>query len=120
VLTSFLIASKYDELDENIPLIKDLTRFFCRILPAEAPTPTFTEVVECERELMNFHRWDLMIVTPTVITQLLQANGVLFNNEEIEDARKAQIVEGIDKRIKEYLEVLVRCMTSIKVDHKPS
>ncbi len=26
-LTLFLIASKFDELDENIPLIKDITRY---------------------------------------------------------------------------------------------
>lgn len=32
-MTCFLIASKHDELDDNIPLIKDLIRYFCRELP---------------------------------------------------------------------------------------
>jgi len=33
-MTFLLIASKYDELDENIPLIKDLSRHLCRSLPS--------------------------------------------------------------------------------------
>lgn len=61
-----MIASKNEELDENIPLIKDLTRYFCRELPTSVPTPTFDEIIECERELMNHFKWDLMILTPIV------------------------------------------------------
>lgn len=79
--TCFMIASKYEELDENITLIKDLIRYFTRILPNSVAPPTFNEVVECERELMVFYNWDLMIVTPTVLTKLLIANGVVFDNE---------------------------------------
>jgi hypothetical protein len=32
-LTFFLIGSKYHEIDDNITLIKDLKRYFTRILP---------------------------------------------------------------------------------------
>lgn len=66
-MTIYLIASKHDEIDDNIPLIKDLTRYFIRVLPTSIPTPTFEEIVECERELMNFFKWDLMFVTPTIV-----------------------------------------------------
>jgi hypothetical protein len=83
-LTCFLIASKHDELDENIPLIKDLTRYYCRVLPTSVSTPTFDEIVECERSLMNFFKWDLMFVTPTIIVNSMLANGIIFDNEEIE------------------------------------
>ena len=67
LLTIYLIASKHDEIDDNIPLIKDLTRYFIRILPTSVPTPTFNEIVDCERELMNHFNWDLMFVTPTIV-----------------------------------------------------
>ena len=33
-MTMLLIASKYDELDEKIPMIKDISRSLCRILPS--------------------------------------------------------------------------------------
>lgn len=84
VLTCFLIASKHDELDENIPLIKDLTRYFCRVLPTSVPTPTFDEIVECERMLMKYFNWDLMMVTPTILVNSFMANGIIFDNEDLE------------------------------------
>lgn len=84
ILTVYLISSKYDEIDDNIPLIKDLTRYFTRVLPSSVAVPSFEEVIECERELMNFFKWDLMIVTPTVILKLIMANGIVFDNEDIE------------------------------------
>jgi len=45
--------------------------------------PTFEEVVECERSLMNHFKWDLMFVTPTIIVNLMLANGIIFDNEEL-------------------------------------
>lgn len=48
-LTCTLVASKYDELDENIPLISELQRHFTKSLPLNESAPHFNEVVECER-----------------------------------------------------------------------
>lgn len=78
-----LIASKHEELDENITQIKDLLRFVTRfMLPNSLSAPTFTEVVECERLLMNeCFKWNLKMVTPYQILTLLLANGVVFDNE---------------------------------------
>ena len=84
ILTFYLIASKHDEIDDNIPLIKDLTRYFIRILPTNVASPTFNEIVECERELMSFFKWDLMIVTPIIVLNQYLANGILFDNEDID------------------------------------
>ena len=81
-ITCFLIASKFDELDENIPLIKDLIRYFTRSLPTNMPTPSHNEVVECERVIMKFFNWSLMIVSPTSVLRSLLANGVLFDSED--------------------------------------
>lgn len=80
-LTAFLMASKYDELDDNIPLIKELQRFFGRIIPPNQPLPTFQEVVECERTMIKFFGWDLMIVLPIHVLMSLFANGIVFENE---------------------------------------
>ena len=108
MLTFFLIASKHEELDDNIPLIKDLTRYFCRVLPTSVSTPTFEEIVECERSLMIHFKWDLMIITPSVIVQSLMANGIVFDNEDIEVNEVTEIVRKISERVNSILDVLVK------------
>lgn len=45
---------------------------------------------------MNFFKWDLMIVTPTIIIKFLQANGVVFDNEDIEQERIIDIVKNVN------------------------
>ena len=80
-LTCVLIASKYDELDERIPLICYLIRHYSRSLTDSEIPPTLEEVVEAERLLMNFFKWDLMILIPTHFVKSLLANGVVFENE---------------------------------------
>ena len=80
-LTCFLLSSKHDELDENIPQIKDLSRFFVRVLPSTRNPPSFDEVVECEREVLMYFNWDLMILIPAHFVRILLANGVVFENE---------------------------------------
>ena len=107
ILTTFLIASKNEELDENIPLIRDLIRHFCRVLPTSVPTPTFNDIVECERELMNHFKWDLMILTPTVFVESMLANGIVFDNEDIESSMQQEVVRNIYDRVKTNLNALV-------------
>lgn len=84
--TCFIIAAKYDELDENIPLISDLQRYYTiKVLPAQIEAPTPEEVIECERLLMSkIFCWDLMSVAdsmPTHLINYLLANGIVFDNE---------------------------------------
>lgn len=108
LLTFYLIASKHDEIDDNIPLIKDLARYFVRILPPNVPSPTFSEVVECERELMVFFKWDLMIVTPTIVLQHYLANGVVFDNEDIDKYCLLETTRKITDSVLSKLTVLVK------------
>jgi hypothetical protein len=35
---------------------------------------------------MQFFNWDLMIVTPTLIVNMMLANGIVFDNEEIPES----------------------------------
>jgi hypothetical protein len=76
-----LLACKQDELDENIPQIKDLTRAFSRVLPSSAYIPTFAEIVECERDIVQSFKWDLMMLIPSHFVKALLANGVVLETE---------------------------------------
>ena len=104
-LTCFLLSAKHDEIDENIPLIQDLIRYHTRILPSHKYVPSFEEIVACEKDLLEFFEWDLMIVTPTAVVNTLLANGVVFDNEEI---RSMQNVKKVEDDAKYILEVLVK------------
>lgn len=118
-LTFYLIASKHDEIDDNIPLIKDLTRYFIRSLPTSVATPTFNEVVECERELMHFFKWDLMIVTPTLVLNQFLANGIVFDNEDIDKFMLLETVRHITDSLLSKLVVLVKELNIFR-DKRPS
>ena len=43
--------------------------------------PNFEQIVECERKLMIFFKWNLKFVLPIHFLRILLANGVLFTNE---------------------------------------
>lgn len=81
-MTSLLVASKYDELDEYIPLIRDLQRYFQKYIPISERIPSFDEIIECERVVMNYFNWDLMFLIPIHFVKMLHANGVIFDNEK--------------------------------------
>ena len=80
-LTVVLSASKYDEMDENIPLISDLIKYYKRMLPEGDPIPTYNQVIEAERAFLEIFDWDLMIVIPTYFIKSLLSNGIVFENE---------------------------------------
>lgn len=81
MVTCFLIASKYDEIDDQLVFINDVQKYFNRA--GLANCPTWTEIVETERMLMNFLGWDLGFVLPVHFLEIFLANGILFESEEI-------------------------------------
>lgn len=52
-----------------------------RVLPNNSYIPTFEQVVECERQIMQHFNWDLMMIIPTHFVRCFLANGVIFDNE---------------------------------------
>ena len=58
-MTCLLLGSKFDELDDNIPLIREFQRAFIkqRNIPYE-------EVLKCEVDILNLLGWDLFKLAP--------------------------------------------------------
>lgn len=75
-LTALLLASKYDEIDWNIPYIKDF-----RKVSSEARY-SWDEVTQCESTIAEYLKWDLMIISPLNYTYALLTFGVIFSNDE--------------------------------------
>ena len=77
-LTALLIASKYDELDDNIPPVKD----FLRASKSRAAAAfEYSDVVAHEATLLRRLEWDLMILTPLHFVHSLAGMGVLFESD---------------------------------------
>ena len=64
-LTALLLASKFDELDDNIPLIREFQR------AARYKSFTYEEVSKCEYELLDKMNWDLFHLTSFHIVESL-------------------------------------------------
>mmetsp|Transcript_33423 Transcript_33423/g.32475 ORF Transcript_33423/g.32475 Transcript_33423/m.32475 type:complete len:149 (+) Transcript_33423:383-829(+) len=99
-LTSILLSSKHDELDEKIPLIKDLSRYYIRILPQNRNPPTYNEVVDCEKQILMHFDWNLMILIPSHFVKVFLANGVVFDNE-------TQSNISLSKRVQDQCQVIL-------------
>ena len=95
MVTCFLIASKYDEIDDQLVFINDVQKYHYK--QGLANSPTWTEVVETERMLMNFFGWDLGYVLPIHFVEMFIANGVLFENEQSVDLNRHTAKKISDK-----------------------
>jgi hypothetical protein len=102
-----LVASKYDELDEKIPLISHLIRHYTKILHSSDMPLTFEEIVESERLVMTFFKWDLMILIPTHFVMSLLANGIVFENEV---NATPEVAKKVSDKALSVLELLVKNM----------
>lgn len=81
--TCMMLASKFDEIDDNITLIKDIqdfTRknpnFFGSI--SSSREMLYTEIVSCEKRLLRFFEWDLHYVMPIHFIKSFLVNGIVF------------------------------------------
>ena len=90
-VTCLFIASKFDELDDKIPILKTLiktmstgTTFLSntqQTFRELSPTAAYDAVVQCEGSLLKELRWDLLLVTPLHFVQAMLGMGVVFSDD---------------------------------------
>ena len=85
-VTSLLVASKYDEVDDNITAIRDLRAYVqsqLNQLGKKDPTlvPSYNDVIECERNILHYFDWNFKFMLPLHFIRLLLANGIVFTSE---------------------------------------
>lgn len=107
--TCFLIASKYDEIDDHLVFINDVQRYYQRIPQYSTQSPSYTDIVESERMLMKFFEWDLGFVLPIHYVEIFLANGVLFESETHASIKKNKDTAlSISKKSYEVLDEMIR------------
>ena len=81
-----LLASKYDEIDNNITAIRDLRSYIKNQLHQlgfkdSNLVPTVEQILQCERRMLHYFDWNLNFMLPLHFVRLMLANGILFSNE---------------------------------------
>ena len=93
-MTCLLLASKFDEIDDNIPLISEFTRAHSIVrdrLEAEFAGKkskfrsdlTFRDISKCELTLLNILKWSLNTLTPLHFVQNYVYQGIVFSNDTL-------------------------------------
>lgn len=107
--TCFLIASKYDEIDDHLVFINDVQRYYERLPQFQGQSPTYNEIVETERGLMGFFGWDLGFVMPIHFIEIYLANGVLFESEHNNNINKSkETAKKISEKAYELLDEMIK------------
>ena len=103
-MTSILLASKYDEIDDNITTIHDLIGYQREWLSVNGHrrelsilVPDFDQIVACEKRLLNFFEWDLKFLLPIHFLRLYLANGVLFSKEMVPESQRQKNKEKFNR-----------------------
>ena len=110
VCTCFLIASKYDEIDDRLVFIDDISAYL-RTTKYKTCIPTYTDIVETERHILKFFGWDIGFTLPLHFLEMFLAQGVVFRD----DIGGSQEAAGeVAKRAYRFLDQMVQRRDSFK------
>ena len=93
--TFFLIASKFDEIDDRLVFIKDVQDYYRSIninrnSRDEDLIPHWNDIVECERFVMNFFDWNInfTLLSPLMYLEAFLAFGTLILKQQHADGTR--------------------------------
>lgn len=72
-----MIASKYDEIDDNIPFIRDFKNASSR------SNFTWEQVTHCEDKILKLLDWELVALSPENFTSTFLSFGILFSDDNL-------------------------------------
>lgn len=88
IITSLLMGSKVEELDDYIPYIKHLLKYYGLHLEKQEHVPKWEEIIEFERTMCGAFEWNLLRVNTYTFLQCYLMNGICFDSEK--EASKSQ------------------------------
>ena len=74
-MVCLLMASKYDELDDNIPMVKDFIKI-------NKNSFIYEEFIEEEGRILDLINWRLIAVTPLHFVTAFLGLGIIFENDK--------------------------------------
>ena len=107
--TCFLIASKYDEIDDQLVFINDVQKYYEKIQEFKGIIPNYNDIVDCERFVLQYFGWDLGFILPIHFVEMFLANGVLYEIEQNKNIIKTkETASKISKRCYEILGEMIK------------
>ncbi|CDW90558.1 n-terminal domain containing protein [Stylonychia lemnae] len=76
-VTCLLLASKYDELDDRIPFINDMSKILKKIASIN-----HADVLKLETEVLFSLNWDLIVITPLHFVYSITSQGCVFEQSD--------------------------------------
>lgn len=76
-VTALFLASKYDEIDRNIPYIKEFGDVSSRA------KYSYSEVMKCETLFLNLLNWDICTICPAYFLSALLCYGCIFRDDKL-------------------------------------
>ena len=89
-IACLILACKFTERDDNVPLITDLIKFSARKLALVA-TFTYEQVTKHEMEIMRRLDWDLFRATVLSFVDNYTTQGLVLQNDQIQVAPLPEI-----------------------------
>lgn len=121
-----LVATKFDEADDKIPLCRDILR--CK--PELTEGVETQHVYECEVQIVQWLDFDLNFLVPLHFCKNFLMQGVVFTTDKVLDidssnAKKSRPVEISDiievrKYISKFSDVAIKEFSTVSSSFKPS
>lgn len=109
------IASKFDELDNNIPFLKDFIK-------AAKYMFKYAEIIKEEASLVEKFNWQLFVLSPLHFVYSLLSMGVIFENDRLENNKNEALEESLLKKVRKgtefFADISSKCYAMLK--YKPS
>ena len=102
--TFLLLASKFDEIDDNIPLIEEMCKTYKIVkenLDLRYDKVTSKEMLKikdikaCELEVLYELDWDLNSITPLHFTMNFIFQGLIFTNDMVNQNQEESSMSGL-------------------------
>lgn len=76
-VTLLMLASKYDEIDDNIPFIWNFREVSSRA------SFSWDQVTQCETWILNDLGWELVSLSPENFTTAILSYGIVYSDDSI-------------------------------------
>lgn len=110
-----LLSSKFDELDDNIPLIRELQKIL-------APKVIYyDDVLKAENDVLQKLNWDLFKLTPLHFVQNLIGQGVVYSNDRLSNGKEVddRVLKSVKKHAEFFADLLIQDY-NLSISFRPS
>lgn len=116
LVACLLLASKFDELDDNIPLIRELQK-----VNSPSRIIYYDDVIKAEQSVLQRLNWDLFKLTPLHFVQNLIGQGIVFSNDKLQSGKEVdeRVLKSVKKHAEFFADLLVQDYT-LGASFKPS